>query len=334
MTETISIGFHGPEPLAPILEAAQFLKTHDDYLILCHRKPDGDTVGSAFALREALRQMGKRAQVGCADPITRRYDLITGGEREPALDFAPAHYITVDVASEGLLGEEYTHLADKIDLLIDHHPSCTRFGKLNVVYPSTAAAAEVVWHLIKHLPVEMTLSIAACVYVGISTDTGCFKYSNTSPSCLRLAADIAEMGLELSAYNYQLFMVKSAARLAMEAKVISTARMYHDGRISVGVMALKDREELKATEDDVDDLGSMMRGIEGVEVGLLLKEEPDGTYKVSLRSNAQVNVSNIAEEFGGGGHRRAAGCTVDGPLDKAVEALVKAVLRGFPAEGK
>ncbi|MPM14054.1 Bifunctional oligoribonuclease and PAP phosphatase NrnA [bioreactor metagenome] len=334
MTNTISIGFHGPEPLEPILKAVEFMKTHDDYLILCHRKPDGDTVGSAFALREALRQMGKRAQVGCADTITKRYDLITGGERSPVLDFEPAHYITVDIASEGLLGEQYAHLAEKTDVLIDHHPSCSRFGKINVVYPSTSAAAEVVWHVIKHMPVEMTLSMASCVYVGISTDTGCFKYSNTSPSCLRLAAEIAEMGLDLSAINYQLFMVKSAARLAMEAKVIETARMFHDGRISVGVMTMKDRAVFGATEDDVDDLGSMMRGIEGVEVGLLLKEEPDGTYKVSLRSNAQVNVSKVAEEFGGGGHRRAAGCTIKGSLDEAISALVKAVMRGFPASAR
>ncbi len=334
MNETISIGFHGPEPLSPILEAAEFLNTHDDYLILCHRKPDGDTVGSAFALREALRQMGKRAQVGCADPITKRYDLITDGEREPVCDFTPVHYITVDVASEGLLGDSYAHLASSIDVLIDHHPSCSRFGKINVVYPSTSAAAEIVWHVIKHLPVEMTKTMAACVYVGIATDTGCFKYSNTSPSCLRLAADISEMGLDLSAYNYRLFMVKSQARLNMEARVIENARMYHDGRISVGVMSLKDRAELGATEDDVDDLGSMMRGIEGVEVGLLLKEDPDGTYKVSLRSNAQVNVSKVAAEFDGGGHRRAAGCTIEGPLEKAIAALVDAVLRGFPAAAR
>ena len=193
--DTVNIGFFGPEPAAPIHEAVALLKERDDFLILCHQKPDGDTVGSAFALREALRQMGKRAQVACSDAFTPRYDFITKGEREPHRDFVPKTYITVDIADPSLLGDKLEHLRANIDLAIDHHPSFSKFAACNVGYPSTAAAGEIVYHILKELGVELTLDIAQALYTALSTDTGCFRYSNTTPSALRMAADLAELGL-------------------------------------------------------------------------------------------------------------------------------------------
>ena len=195
-SDTVNIGFFGPEPAAPIHEAVALLRERDDFLILCHQKPDGDTVGSAFALREALRQMGKRVQVACSDAFTPRYDFITKGEREPHRDFVPKTYITVDIADPSLLGDKLEHLRANIDLAIDHHPSFTKFAACNVGYPSTAAAGEIVYHILRELGVELTLDIAQALYTALSTDTGCFRYSNTTPSALRMAADLAELGLE------------------------------------------------------------------------------------------------------------------------------------------
>ncbi len=327
--EIVTIGIYGPHNKAPVIEAANFLKAHDDYMIVCHRKPDGDTVGSAFALRAALRAMGKRAQIACSDPITDRYSMITGGESEPVFDFEPKTIVTVDTASPSLLGNRLSHLEGKVDLVIDHHPSCTNYGKVNVVYPTAAAAGEIIWHIIKELGVEIDKHMATCIYVAISTDTGCFKYSNTYPSVLRMAADIAEMGVSLHELNYLLFMLKSRSRLAIEARVVDTSKMFRDGTIAVGIVRESDKAEIGATEDDMDDLGTLMRCIEGVEVGILLKEDGQGFYKVSLRSNAKINVSQLAENFGGGGHRRAAGCSVRGSEQEAVMALVNAAIREF-----
>lgn len=330
-SDTVNIGFFGPEPAAPIHEAVALLRERDDFLILCHQKPDGDTVGSAFALREALRQMGKRAQVACSDAFTPRYDFITKGEREPHRDFVPKTYITVDIADPSLLGDKLEHLRANIDLAIDHHPSFTKFAACNVGYPSTAAAGEIVYHILRELGVELTLDIAQALYTALSTDTGCFRYSNTTPSALRMAADLAELGLELHELNYRLFMLKSRARMMLEARVVNDAHFYKDGKIAVAVVTQELRHELHAEEDDMDDIGTLMRCIEGVEVGVLMKETPQGAYKVSFRSAQHINVSEVAQEFGGGGHRRASGCLIAGPEQQAEKALVEAIERAYAA---
>ncbi|NLT58242.1 MAG: bifunctional oligoribonuclease/PAP phosphatase NrnA [Clostridiales bacterium] len=325
---TVTFG-QSTESAAPILAAADYLCRHDDFLILCHQKPDGDTIGSAYALREALLQMGKRAQVACSDPFTPRYSFITGGEHEPRRNFTPKGYITVDVADTSLLGDKLEHLAANIDLAIDHHPSFTNFGRLNACYPHAAAAGEIVCHLIRALPVRFTESIGIALYTAIATDTGCFRYANTSPSALRMAADLQAAGVDIYALNYRLFMLRSKTRMQLEARIVETAHFYHDNRIAVAVVPLSIHDELRVTEDDLDDLGTLMRCIEGVEVGVLLRETPSGSYRVSLRSSDKVNSSEIARTFGGGGHRRAAGCLMYGPAEAAEARLVDEILRAF-----
>jgi phosphoesterase RecJ-like protein len=329
--DTIQIGFAGPESAVPIQEAVALLQERDDFLILCHQKPDGDAVGSAFALREALRSLGKRAQVACSDPFTPRYDFITKGEREPRRDFVPKTYVTVDIADVNLLGDKLDHLRANIDLAIDHHPSFTRFAALNVGYPSTAAAGEIVYHIIRGLGATVTPDIAAALYTAIATDTGCFKYSNVTPSALRVTAELVECGLRstLHEINYNLFMLKTRTRMLLEARVVNEARFYREGKIAVAVVSLAMREELHIKEDDLDDLGTLMRCIEGVEVGVLMKETPYGSYRVSFRSVRKINVAAVAQTFGGGGHRRASGCTISGPLGQAEAALVAAIEQAY-----
>lgn len=329
---TVTIG-HSVLDATPIQEAARYLTQHDDYLILCHQKPDGDTVGSAFALREALRAMGKRAQVACSDPFTPRYDFITGREREPRRDFTPKSYITVDIADTTLFGEKLEHLAANIDLAIDHHPSFKRFGRLNVGYAQAAAAGEIVYHLIRALPVELTVTMGNALYTAIATDTGCFRYSNTSPTCFRVSADLADLGVEVYNLNYGLFMLKSKTRMQLEARVVENAHFFHDNRIAVAIVSIAMRQELNTKEDDLDDLGTLMRCIEGVEVGILMKETPNGSYRVSFRSAQHIDSSAIAQKFGGGGHKRAAGCLIYGPAEVAEARIVEEILRAYEAIG-
>ena len=328
--ETVVIG-RDPVDDAPIHEAARYLAEHDDYLILCHQKPDGDTVGSAFALRLALRAMGKRAQVACSDPFTPRYDFITGGEREPHRDFTPKNYITVDIADTTLFGEKLEHLAANIDLAIDHHPSFKHFARINVGYPQAAAAGEVIYHLIRAMPVELTVEMGTAIYTAIATDTGCFRYSNVSPTCFRVSADLADLGVNVYGLNYNLFMLKSKTRMQLEARMMEEAHFYHDNRIAVGTISLATRKELHTQEDDLDDLGTLMRCIEGVEVGILMKETESGSYRVSFRSAQNIDSSAIAQKFGGGGHKRASGCLIYGPADVAEARIVEEVLRAYGA---
>ncbi|MBQ3077694.1 MAG: bifunctional oligoribonuclease/PAP phosphatase NrnA [Clostridia bacterium] len=305
--------------------AAQFLLERDDFLILCHQKPDGDTVGSAFALREALRSLGKRAQIACSDPFTPRYDFITGGEREPRRDFTPKTYVTVDVADTTLLGEKLDHLKANIDLAIDHHPSFTRYATVNVCCPWTASVGAILTAVLKEMGVSLNSYLATCLYTSLATDTGCFKYANTNREAHAIAAELVRHIPNLHEVNYRLFMLKSRARMQLEARVVSEAHFHRQGKIAVAVVSQAMMKELGAGEDDLDDIGTLMRCIEGVEVGVLMKETPNGRMKVSFRSAQHVNVSMIAQTFGGGGHRRASGCLMYGPAEEAERRIVEAV---------
>ena len=301
----------------------------ENVLILCHKNPDGDTVGSSAALYHALKGLGKTAALLCSDPIPARYsymqaELFTG-------QFEPGYIVAVDVASIQLFGDGVKPYSDKVDLCIDHHGSNSGYADAMYLDADAAATAEIIYQLLEAMQVPITPVIADCLYTGLSTDTGCFRYSNTTPSALRMAADLAELGLELHELNYRLFMLKSRARMMLEARVVNDAHFYKDGKIAVAVVTQELRRELHAEEDDMDDIGTLMRCIEGVEVGVLMKETPQGAYKVSFRSAQHINVSEVAQEFGGGGHRRASGCLIAGPEQQAEKALVEAIERAYAA---
>lgn len=307
-------------------EAAALLRGAERVMILCHQFPDGDTLGSGSALCRGLRQLGRRAAVRCSDRIGPKYRFLFEGLPDDA--FEPDLVVAVDVADRALFGEPVgPEYGGRVDLCLDHHRSNVRYAKQSYVDPQAAATCEIIDVLLKLLGVAIDKPIAEALYTGISTDTGCFRYTNTTPAAHRIAADLLETGIDAAAIDRAMFDTKSRARLEMERRVLDSIRFACGGQIAVIRITKKMIAEAGAVEDDLDGLATIPRGIEGVRVGVTLREKDDGFYKVSLRAVSPADAAKICEEFGGGGHRGAAGCTLPPPLEEAEKKILGAVER-------
>lgn len=304
-------------------EAAARLMEMDRVLILTHVRPDGDTVGCAAALCAALRKLDKTAYLYPNPGITKTYESYA----EPywaAEDFREDYVVAVDIASIGMLPENAQHFAGKIDLAIDHHPSNTHYAKENLVVPTAAAAGEILYEVLREMT-EITMEIALPLYVAISTDTGCFIYSNTTANTHRVAAELMDTGFNATAVNKTLFRTKSKNRLTMEAQMAANMRLYDHDRIVVMEIPLSMVESLQATQADVEELSSLAALVEGTDCGVTIRELAPGKSKISLRTGGRINASDACAILGGGGHARAAGCTVEATMDEAREKILAAI---------
>ena len=300
-----------------IHNCCMLLGTADDILILCHKSPDGDTIGAAYGLYHALTQLGRRAAVRCSDPLPEKFAYIHGGIEMP--EFEPQLIIAVDIAGPGLLGPALEQYADRVDLCIDHHVSNSDYAGLTLLDAQAAAACEVMTSVIRHLGVPLTKPMAD------ATDTGCFRYSNTTANTLRTAADLIDAGADSARITNDLFETVSRKRMTLENRIMDTLEYHFDDRCATIVMSRALLDELGAKVEDLEGIVSIPRRIEGVDVAVAFRENPSGTYKISVRTGEKANASAICENFGGGGHVRAAGCNVPGPLEHAKELLLEAV---------
>ncbi len=300
-------------------EAAGLLLSRDRFGILIHAYPDGDAVGSGYALMRALKEMGKRARVICSQPIPQVYSYITDIDMP---DFEPECYLSVDVADLKLLGDGCEKYDGKVLLSVDHHGTNRIFAEHNIVDASASSASEMVLQLIDVLGVDIDRSIAECIYTGLSTDTGCFKYSNTTAKTHRVAARLLECGIRMGFINRLMFDTKSRARVEIERMLLDNMEFYCSGRIAVTAVTKEMVKKANATEGDLEGITSIPRQVEGVLLGVTLREKSDGSYKVSMRSYEPVNAAEICSKFGGGGHDCAAGCNLPGGIQSAKEQLL------------
>ena len=306
-------------------EAAAFLKSHDDYLILTHRRPDGDTVGSAAALCRSLRAIGKTAWIYPNPEFTPKFStyletLVADGQG-PSVNQHTV--ISVDVASPGLFpfGAEDAAVA----LAIDHHGTNTHFAERTLVQPERAACGEIIWSLLPALGVTPTRALAEAVYVAVSTDTGCFRYSNVTADTLRVASDCVAAGADIFPINRRFFTLKRWPRLQLESELTRSTRFCHGGLVSVSEIPAALMDRLGLTEDDVDDVSGFGRSIEGVEIAVMLREVEGGKGKVSVRTGPAYNAAQICARLGGGGHAAAAGATVEGGIEAAKSLVLRAI---------
>ena len=308
-----------------VQQMAEKLLAADNILILCHKNPDGDTVGCGSALYYALLALEKHAAVLCADPIPGRYAFTN-----PRLfkgEFEPQIVVAVDVASVQLFGEgngvpQYTR---HVDLCIDHHAGNSGYAEFTLLDGSAAAAAELLYEVICAMHVEITPHIADCLYTGLSTDTGCFVYSNTTARTHRIAAALMDCGIDVAPVNKALFRTKSRTRLAMEAWMAEWAEYYDHDRVVVMQIPLSLCLDYKATEADVEELSSLAALVEGTDCGVTLRELKDGRVKISLRTGPRVNATDVCALLGGGGHAAAAGATLHGTLGEVKQAVLQAI---------
>lgn len=317
--------------IGTVSRAAHVLKESENVLILTHRRPDGDTTGSASALCRALRKMGKTAYIARNAEVTKRYvGLIQ--PYEPAPDYQPAFIVTVDCAEQKMIPATLSAYADHVDLVIDHHRSNEGFGVENLVMGDYASCAEIVCEVIEAMGVELDRDIAEGVYVGASTDTGCFKYSNTTANTHLVAAKCLGAGVDGGEINRALFETKSRARYEIERMLFSSMQFFRGGSIAVALITREAKHSTGADWDDLDSIAAVPRQIEGVEVGLTLTELDDGSTKVSVRTTKEVDASAICAIVGGGGHIRAGGATLDCASDEAIRRMLDATERVYRGE--
>ena len=306
-----------------VSEAAALLRSFDRVLILTHIRPDGDTVGCAAGLCAALRAIGKTAYLLPNPGLTENTAPYFTPYSAPA-DFVPEKVVSTDIATVGLFPDNAKSYADKVDLAIDHHPSFEGFGKANIVRPEAAACGELISDIVRELT-PLTPEMALPLYVAISTDTGCFVYSNTTPRSHRIAAQLMDCGIDVAPVNKALFRTKSAVRLAMEARMVAGMERCDAGRVVVMQIPLSLRQELHATDADIEELSALAAQVEGTDCGVTLRELRPGTVKLSLRTGPRVNATEVCRLLGGGGHAAAAGATVSGTMAQAKSAVLAAI---------
>ncbi len=314
-------------------EIADILRQKDNIQIFMHRSPDGDTIGCAYALCMALQRLGKNVRAVCSDEIHKKYSYIT--DKVKKQDFTPGFFISVDIASTQLLGEQYKDYYDKIDLLIDHHGSNTGFAKCGYVDSTSAACTEIVAEVIRKMGVSIDRDIANAIFTGICTDTGCFKYSNVTAKTHIDAADMISCGAD-SAYICRLmFDTKSKSRIDIERMALESLEFYEDNKIALICITKQMIDASGADESDTEGIAALPRQVEGALIGITIREKENGEFKISARSAGDINVSKMCSLFGGGGHIAAAGCSIHGTVDYAKEQIVSAAvatLKEYPEE--
>ena len=313
------------------LEAVvQAIRSHERFLVVTHENPDGDALGSMLALTLGLRALGKdpimyltgRAPL----PAEYRFLSLAGLTHEVPDDLADRVLLAVDCANERRIGED-TLAVDGARLVVnvDHHHDNSRFGRVNLIVPEASSTAEIVRDILRDLAVALTPEIAQALYVGLVTDTGRFQYTNTTPKALRLAAELVETGADVHGVFQHVYETVQFAKLKLLARALDRAKLYEGGRLVISYLLKEDFAEVGAEEPYSEGIIDQLRSVEGSEMVALIREPPrdEGpARRISLRSSHdEVDVSAVAREAGGGGHRQAAGFSSELSIDELVEFL-------------
>lgn len=311
-----------------LMNAVRFLRAHDDILFISHVSPDGDTLGSALALYAAMLQLGKRAQIACEDNVPQIYRFLpnAGEVQHPESVRQTDAVVSIDCADVARTGKSRTLFDQaKYTLNIDHHGTNDNYAQENFVQKA-GATGELIYAILTNLKVSITKDIAGCLYAALTTDTGNFSYSNTTPDTLRIAAELLETGIDLPYLNRALFRTVPFHKTRLHGLAIMKTELYEHGRVGIAMLTGKDMKLCGATGEDTEGIIDSIRDIDTVEIAALLREDVDGMVRVSLRGKSSADVSQIAVAFGGGGHRLAAGCTLKSPIADAAERILAAAL--------
>lgn len=312
-----------------------------DTLILFHRHPDADAIGSTLALRLLLKAQGCRVSIACEDEIPERLQFLHDGKQEFAQytrlpsDYSPIQIIAVDTASPSQLGALYQIFGDRVDLMIDHHERGEMYAD-GWICGKAAATGEMILDIAEALLEkgrisEIPTGVYPLLYAAISSDTGCFRYSNVTPDTHMRAARIVSHGIDTASINHLLFESKSYKVLSAEKAGFDRLRLYSGGRVAIIPFPYELKVELGLSDEHLETLVDVARSLEGVMVAVTIRQpSSDGVFRASMRSSCDLDVAKICAEFGGGGHIRAAGCTITADsIDEAVEIVAKRICECF-----
>ncbi len=306
-----------------IRQTASFLKKNDNYIILTHASPDGDTLGAGYALYYGLKEIGKTASVICPDIIPQKYDYFVHDTDH--INKESATVVAVDVADKSLLGALEEMFGEIVDLNIDHHISNTRFAKNLYLDSDAAATCEIIFELLNVMHVNINAITAKALYTGIATDTGCFKYSNVTDKTHIIAAQLYEYPIGAADINKLMFDMKSKNLLELERRVLDSAEFHFDDKCMLLAVTAEMQEKTGCSGPELEGIAVISRSVMGVDAGVTIKQIGDSSYKISLRTYPPLDASEICKRLGGGGHKAAAGATVDGTLDEVKAQVLSAV---------
>ncbi len=320
---------------------AEALKRHDRFVVVSHENPDGDALGSMLALTLGLRALGKDVVMYLAGdaPLPGEYLFLELDDllRELPDDLEERVLVAVDCASERRIGPDPEPLTRALEVVdIDHHHDNTRFGAVNLIVADASSTAEIVRDVLRALDVPLTPAMAEPLYVGLVTDTGRFQYANTTPKALRLAAELVESGADVHGVFRQVYETVQFAKLKLLARALDHAQLYEGGRLVISYLVKDDYGAVGAEEPYSEGIIDYLRSVEGSEMVALIREPPreDGPpRRVSLRSSHdEIDVSAIARQWGGGGHRQAAGFSADASIEEIAESIRRAFVEATSGE--
>ncbi len=315
----------------------RLIETKNRFIVTCHVHPDGDAIGSLLAIGFVLKQLGKQVELVCSEGVPSVYLFLEGSEfikkeRDPSA--TPEVLISVDCAERDrcALEPKTWDIPGLTIVNIDHHITNTRFGNLNLIDSQAAATGEVLYGLFSEVGIPLNRAIATALYTAMATDTGFFRYSNTSAFTLELTSLLVkEYGVEPSKVAEQVHEQKSFNSIRLLGEVLCTLKVGVDGKVAWMVLDQPMLKKFKVENEETESFVNYARSIEGVEIGILFKELRPNEIKLSWRSSVAVDVSKLAAYFGGGGHARAAGCTINGPAAQVVKDVLKFVTEHYEA---
>ena len=310
--------------------SAEFLKKHDNFIILTHSSPDGDTLGSAFALYYGLKSIGKRARVMCPDKIPAKYSYFTVETDDVSKEDATV--VAVDVADENLLGALKDEFSGSVDLCVDHHISNTGYAKNLLLDAQASAVCETIYELLIEMGVALNDVIAKALYTGIVTDTGCFKYANVTAKTHIIASKLLGLAIDAADINRLMFDTKSKSLLELERMVLETAEYHFGDKCILLCVTEKMQKKTGCSGTDLEGIAVISRSVEGVLAGITVKQTGEEEFKISLRTFNPLDASAICKTLGGGGHKNAAGVTLKGNLKEVKKTILEAVEKDMEKE--
>jgi len=313
-------------------EAAALMRGAGSVLVVSHRSPDGDSIGTQLALGRLLEPHAEKVTLLGSGPVPPRYAWLPGAERIRVVDTCDERFSLVVALECGSLQRTgISGITGETVINIDHHQQNDHYGRLNWVDSGFSSVGEMIYHVARRLTDHspLPLDTAVNLYTAILTDTGSFRFSNTSRDALAICGELVALGVKPAEVASNIYENHSAARLRLMGRVLSTLDIDSSGRIGWVAVSQDDLRECGAAPEDVEGLVSLPRSIGQLEVAALFREQEDGSFRVSLRSKRLVDVAGVAAGFGGGGHVRAAGLTTDGPLDTAVTMVTSALRDAF-----
>ncbi len=325
-----------PSPLS-LDELIARLVPQGDTLVLFHRNPDPDAVGSAFALKMLLEDLGSRAFCVCESELPEALMRWTDHTQASVLpsaipaDFDVSRIIAVDTASPAQLGDLRAQFEEQVDLLIDHHRTGDPFADY-YIQPDAAATGEIIFDIAKQLESDGLLSVTEelCIllYAAISADTGGFRFSNVTPATHMRAAELMSYGIDCAGINHLLFNSLTLGQLRARSAGISNLRLFADGRVAVIPLPYAIKAALGLEDEHMNDLVDVARSLEGVRVAISIRQpQTEGVFRVSCRASGKYDVAALCAIFGGGGHKKAAGCTIEADsMDEAIKKIVDEIL--------